>query len=239
MNTKIKKYARSLLNFFRSYWRRLRRPTLWSNPRQLKPISRVFGFDRGTPIDRYYITNFLQKYSQDIHGCVLEIGDSEYTQRFGNGKVQRSEVLHAVAGNPVATIVGDLSTGAGIPLDTFDCIILVQTLNVIYDTKHTLENCYKALKLGGSLLVTVPGISQISRYDMDRWGDYWRFTDASAKKIFGEIFGLENVTVNTYGNVLVSIAYLHGLSVEELRKSELDFNDPDYQLSITIRAIKK
>ena len=30
---------------------------------------------------------------------------------------------------------------------------------------------------GGSLLLTVPGISQIARYD-DHWGDYWRFTSA-------------------------------------------------------------
>jgi SAM-dependent methyltransferase len=210
----------------------------WGNLRRLKPFSRAFGFDRGTPIDRYYIANFLQKHKVDIFGNVLEIGDSEYTRKYGGGRVTRSDVLHAVTGNPLATIVGDLSTGEGIPANTFDCIILVQTLNVIYDTGQTLENCYKALKLGGSLLVTLPGISQISRYDMDRWGDYWRFTDASAKRVFREVFGEENISVETYGNVLVACAYLYGLSAHELKKEELDHQDPDYQVSITVRAVK-
>jgi hypothetical protein len=73
---------------------------------------------------------------------------------------------------------------------------------------------------------------------MDRWGDYWRFTDASARRLFAEVFGADNVTVTTYGNVLTACAFLHGLAAHELRAEELDHHDPDYQVIIGIRAIR-
>jgi SAM-dependent methyltransferase len=211
----------------------------WGNLRRLNPISSVFGLDRGQPIDRYYIEAFLQRCSADIHGRVLEIGDPGYTRKFGGDRVTHSDVLHAVPGNPQATLVGDLATGDGIPKETFDCLILTQTLLYIYDVSEAITNCYAALKPGGVLLATFPGISQISRYDMDRWGDYWRFTTLSAKRLFGEVFPPENVAVQSQGNVLTAIAFLHGLAAKELRKKELDYNDPDYEVLITVRAVKE
>jgi hypothetical protein len=73
---------------------------------------------------------------------------------------------------------------------------------------------------------------------MNRWGDYWRFTDASARRLFGDVFGTENVIVETRGNVLAACAFLHGLANHELTKSELDYTDIDYQMLITVRAVK-
>jgi len=95
------------------------------------------------------------------------------------------------------------------------------------------------LKKDGVVLATVPGICQISRYDMDKWGDYWRFTDLSIKKAFEEIFGKDNIEVKTYGNVLTAISFLHGISAEELSYDELFYKDPDYQIIIGIKAVKK
>jgi SAM-dependent methyltransferase len=134
--------------------------------------------------------------------------------------------------------VGDLATGNGVPQAAFDCIILTQTLQLIYDIKEAAGQICKALRPGGVALVTVPGISQISRYDMDRWGDYWRFTDASARRPFAEVFGAENVAVTTYGNVLAGCAFLHGLAAHELKGEELDYHDRDYQVIIGIRAVR-
>jgi len=206
--------------------------------RRLTPVSRVFGFDRGQCIDRYYIENFLAHHANDIQGHVLEIGDDEYTKSFGGERVTRSDVLHAAEGNTKATIVADLTCANHIPTDTFDCIIFTQTLQFIYDVRAALRTLYRILKSGGVLLATFPGISQISRYDMDRWGDYWRFTTLSARRLFEEVFPPENVTVGAHGNVLVAVAFLHGLSAEELRREELDYHDPDYELIITVRALK-
>jgi len=219
-------------------WWRKPKPVRWGNLRRVIPVSHVFGFDRGQPIDRYYIEVFLKKRSADIRGRVLEIADDFYTRRFGGDRVTVSDVLHAVPGNPHATIVGDLATGNGIPGNVFDCMILTQTFLFIYDVQAAVVNTYRALKTDGVLLATFPGISQISRYDMDRWGDYWRFTDTSARRLFGDVFGAENVTVTTYGNVLTACAFLHGLAAHELRQEELDYHDPDYQVLITVRAVK-
>lgn len=220
----------------------LRRPShrriRWGNLRRLTPVSRLFGFDRGQCIDRYYIESFLALHADDIRGHVLEIGDDAYTRRFGGERVTSSDVLHAVPGNSQATLVGDLSTGQGIPQEAFDCMILTQVFPFIYDVKSAIVNCYSALKPGGVLLATFPGISQISRYDMDRWGDYWRFTSLSSRRLFEEVFLAANVMVETYGNVLVAMAFLHGLAAHELKKHELDYRDPDYEVLITVRAVK-
>ncbi|VVB53222.1 Uncharacterised protein [uncultured archaeon] len=205
----------------------------WYNLRTTKPISRVFGFDRGEPIDRHYIESFLKDNSSSIKGKVLEIADNTYTKKFGGQNILESEVLHAVDGNPKATIVGDLVTGQGLPENAFDCFILTQTLQFIYDIHSAAGNVVKCLKPGGVALITVAGISQISRYDMKRWGDYWRFTDRSLTMLFEQYVPKENIKIKTYGNVLSSVAFLHGLACDELTQEELDYADQDYQMLIT------
>lgn len=210
----------------------------WGDLRRLEPLSRKFGFDRGMCVDRYYIEKFLREHSEEIRGYVLEIAEDMYTRKFGGKKVTCSEVLHVWEGNPRATIVADLTRAENIPSDTFDCIIFTQTLLCIYDVRAAVRNLYRILKPGGVLLATFPGISQISRYDMDRWGDYWRFTTLSARRLFGEFFPQECVEVRSYGNVLVAIAFLEGLAAEELTEEELNYNDEDYQVLIAVRAVK-
>lgn len=211
--------------------------------RRLTPCSRQFGFDRGLPIDRYYIEQFLSNSASDIQGRVLEIGDDTYTRKFGGDRVTQSDVLHVVEGNPKATFVGDLTCADHIPSDTFDCVILTQTLQLIYDVRAAVKTLYRILKPNGVALVTVPGISQIDRYydsDGDHWGDYWywSFTTLSARRLLEEAFATADLQVEAHGNVLSAIAFLHGLATEELRQEELDYCDRDYEALITIRAVK-
>ncbi|MCK8517534.1 methyltransferase domain-containing protein [Methanoculleus sp. 7T] len=205
---------------------------------RLHPISTLFGYDRGQPIDRYYVENFLLQHKNDIHGRVLEIGDDTYTKKFGGTKVKRSDILHAVEGNPSATIVADIAHADNIPSNTFDCIILTQTLQFVYDLPSAINHLHRILKPGGVLLATVPGISQISRYDIDRWGEFWRFTTQSAQRLFEDKFSAKMIEVEAYGNVLIAIAFLHGLAVEELNPEHFEYQDPDYQVLITVRAAK-
>ncbi|MDT5060871.1 MAG: hypothetical protein QOH63_1330 [Acidobacteriota bacterium] len=221
----------------RIWWRR-RKAINWLNLRRLTPISRIFGFDRGQCIDRYYIEAFMETRSADIRGRVLEILEPQYTRKFGGDSVARSDVLHVVPGNPQATLVGDLATGQGIPQGAFDCMIVTQTFQLIYDISGAIANCYAALKPGGVLLASFPGISQISRYDMDHWGDYWRFTTRSVRRLCEEVFPAENIQVNGHGNVLVAISYLHGMATQDLTPEELDYHDADYEIVITVRAAK-
>jgi SAM-dependent methyltransferase len=206
--------------------------------RTVKPISSCWGDDRGRCIDRYYIEGFLAAHRADIHGRTLEIQDDEYTRKFGTG-VTRADILHVVEGNPKATIVANLVDAPEVSSNAFDCVICTQTLFLIYDVRAAIATIFRILKPGGIVLVTVPGIAhKISRHDMDRWGDYWRFTSKSIRQLFSEYFPRENVHITVYGNVLSAIAFLHGLATEELSKEELDYLDPDFEVSIGVRAIK-
>jgi hypothetical protein len=208
--------------------------------RRVTPIDGYFGLDRGLPVDRYYIEKFLHRHAQDIQGHVLELSDATYTRQFGGERVTQSDVLHSPIGKigPQVTIVADLTCADQIPSATFDCIILTQTLLFIYDLRAAIETLYRILKPGGILLVTVPGISQIARKDMETWGEYWRFTKQSARRLFEEVFPAPSVAVEVYGNVLAAAAFLYGLAVQDLRQKELDYCDPDYEVIITVRAVK-
>ncbi|HSA64823.1 MAG TPA: methyltransferase domain-containing protein [Nitrospira sp.] len=209
--------------------------------RRTTPISRLFGLDRGARercIDIVFIERFLNEHQSDIHGHVLEIGDDRYTRRFGGANVDRSDVLHVRPGDHGATIVADLTAADAVASESFDCIICTQTLQFIYDVHAAVRTLHRILRPGGVLLASFTGISQISRYDMDRWGDYWRFTTASARRLFEACWPADHVIVKTQGNALLAVAYLHGLTVDDLRPEEMEAQDDDFQLVITVRAVK-
>jgi glycosyltransferase involved in cell wall biosynthesis len=205
--------------------------------RRVTPLSHEFGWERGLPVDRYYIERFLARHSSDIEGRVLEIGDREYTTRFGSHKITRSDVLSPVADSE-ATIVADLSTDLGIPQNAFDCMILTQVFPFMYDVQAGFAGAVRALKPGGIMLLTVPGISQISKGDADRWGDYWRLTEMSVRKLLGQHFDPSDVEIHVDGNVLAATALLHGLAAEDLSSAELDHRDAEYPVIISVRARK-
>lgn len=205
--------------------------------RRLSPISRNFGMNRGQPIDRYYIEAFLSRHAEDIRGRVLEIKDPTYTRRFGGGRVSVSDVLDVADDNPRATIVADLTRADHVPSDTFDCIILTQTLHFIYDVRASISTLCRILKPGGVLLATFPGISQTSCREHSEYY-CWAFSKLSARRLFEEAFPAQNIEVNADGNVLAAVAFLHGLASEELRREELDYHSPDYEVLITLRAVR-
>ena len=206
--------------------------------RRVTPIDSGFGLGRGKPVDRHYIESFLQRHAGDIRGRVLEVAEDAYTLRFGGSRVTASDILHADESNPRATLTGDLAAANDLPSASFDCFICTQTLTYIYDVQRAVATIHRILKPGGVLLATVPGISQMSPYDRDRWGEYWRFTEQSLGRLLGESFGSENVAVEAYGNVLASTAFLQGLCVDDLRKDELDHRDQRYQMLVAGRAVK-
>ena len=205
--------------------------------RRVTPISQDFGHERGRPIDRYYIEGFLKQHEQDVRGRVLEVGERAYTRRFGGDRVAVSDVLHVVEGDPEATIIADLAAAPHIASDSFDCIILTQTLQLIYDVRGAVATLHRILKPGGVVLATFPGISQT--YDTE-WGFTWcwSFTEVSSKRLFGEAFGPGHVKVESFGNVLGAMCFLHGLSVAEVTPAELDYHEPGYAVTVAVRAQK-
>jgi SAM-dependent methyltransferase len=206
--------------------------------RRTAPISRKFGVDRGLPVDRFYVERFLDVHAHEIRGQVLEIGEDTYTRRFGGARVTGNDVLHVMAGNPVATIVADLAAAPQIPDERFDAIILTQTLQLIFDPPAALRTLHRVLKPGGTLLLTVPGISPVAT--KSPWGPtwYWSFTENSIRRLLAAHFDPGECRFETHGNVLAAVAFLEGLATEDLATDELTSVDEDYPVIITALARK-
>jgi SAM-dependent methyltransferase len=204
-----------------------------------RPISNEFGFDRGQPVDRFYIENFLAACAADIKGRVLEFGDRAYTQKFGGNKVTQSDVWDIDKGNEAATVIGDLANASHVPSNAFDCIVCTQTLGFIYDVNAAVKTIHRILKPGGILLLTVVGIARLGRYDWEHYGIYWRFTSLAISRLLKEHFSATNIKIETCGNVYAAVAFLEGVAVEELDRDKLQYKDIHYQVLITARAVKE
>jgi SAM-dependent methyltransferase len=207
----------------------------WGGLRRTRPIGGNFGYDRGKPIDRGYIEHFLSSWSNDIRGSVLEVKDSNYVRRFGGANVSHFDVLDIDAANPEATIITDLNSPAELAEKAFDCIILTQTLQYVFDLGSALRGLHRSLRPGGVLLMTVPGISRVCTRDQT-W--YWNFTDLSVERLLRDHFPSSDLQVATCGNLLSATAFLYGLSCDELRSGELAASDPEYPVIISARVRK-
>lgn len=168
---------------------------------------------------------------------MLEVMDSRYTDRFGSA-VEKSEVLDIDPANPRATLIADLAAAEGVSSETFDCIILTQVLQFVYDVGSAIREAHRLLRPHGVLLATVPAVSKIDR-TAGVEGDFWRFTPASCERLFGEVFGDDNVTVKGHGNVLSAVAFLTGLAREDLTDRELDVRDELFPVVVTVRSVKR
>jgi SAM-dependent methyltransferase len=206
-------------------------------PRRLEPLSRVFGYDRGFPVDRYYIERFLGEHAHLIAGRVLEVGDAHYTHQFGGDKVTRSDVLNVLPDIPGTTFVDDLSDARSLPSEAFDCVVLTQTLHLIYDMAAAVETLHRILRPGGAVLATVPGISPVDQGDW-RGTWYWALTPLSAHRLFSDVFGDAHIETTSYGNLVTSIAFLQGMAAHELSARELSVRDPQFPMLITIKAAR-
>jgi SAM-dependent methyltransferase len=218
-------------------WRRRRPPDL-GDLRRTTPIDSNWGYARGKPIDRVYVERFLGGHAADIRGRVLEIAAPDYTDRFGVG-VERVDILMATEGNELATIVADLVDAPQIPTDTFDCAIVTQTLQYVYDVRAALATLHRILAPGGVLLATTPGIAKISPIEDELFGEWWHFTGRSLRRLAEEAFGHGSVEVSTYGNVLSAAGFLYGLAESDLAAEELDERDSLFEVTVGVRAVKR
>jgi SAM-dependent methyltransferase len=208
------------------------RPILY----RTRPFSVLWGHERGTPIDRIYIEEFLARHRDDIGGRVLEVADHDYTDRFG-AAVTSADVLDIDPANERATIVADLAHAESIADESFDCFILTQTLQYIPRPQEAIRHAHRILAPSGVLLATVPSIIRVDPEGAD--ADRWRFTEVSALELFGESFGTPQTEVSSAGNVLAAIAFLTGLAAEEFGSAKLAVRDPAFPVVICVRAVKR
>jgi SAM-dependent methyltransferase len=202
-----------------------------------RPLSDQYGFDRGIPIDRFFIEDFLKKNKLDIKGKCLEVLDNNYTTIYGEKRVTESDVLDINLENKKANIIDDLRNLQTISNDTYDTIILTQVLQFIDNVDSVISECYRILKPGGTILATLPSIS---RADCTSGvpGDFWRFTQASARYLFEKKFKPETIEVDFYGNVRSGIYFYAGLALSDTPRKVLLDKDDNFPTIITISAKK-
>lgn len=220
-----------------------RRDHAWRKPRDLGALRRLepfstWGSSRDGPIDRIYINRFIEKHAADVRGRALEVMDDHYLRRYGTG-VTQADVLDLDETNERAAFHGDITDAPNVPDDTFDCVVLTQVLPLVYDPRAALRTAHRILAPGGVLLATTGGISRIAPLEAPVYGHWWHFTSMSARRLGEEVFGEGNVEVETYGNVLAAAGFLFGLGRYDLSDEELSVHDPDYEVTIGIRAVKR
>ena len=219
-----------------------RRRSKWRKPRDLGDLRRTspfstWGESRGGPIDRYYVEQFLARHATDIQGRVLEVAGDEYVSRFGTA-VRHADILDIKEDNPRATFVGDIAEAPGVPDDAFDCVLVTQLLPFVYDVQAALRTAHRILVPGGVLLVTTPGICRIAPVEAEIFGHWWNLTSMSLGRITEEAFGVGNVEVETFGNVLAAAAFLYGLGPFDITPDELAVHDPAFEVTVAARAVK-
>lgn len=186
-------------------------------------------------MDRRHIEAFLRARRSAIHGSVLEVQDRAYTTRFGGDRVTESTVIDIDATNRRATLVADLEVAGSLPLDSYDCIVLTQTLHLLRRLGQCIQNCFAALRSDGVLLATAPSLSRVSPTYPD--ADFWRFTPAGIAELFGRYWP-GDFTVEARGNLRTCMAFLIGEVVEELPDVALDHDDPRFPLTVAVEATK-
>jgi SAM-dependent methyltransferase len=212
---------------------RVNRPR-WGNLRRFEPFSDYYGFERGTPVDRFYIERFLAGHAGDIRGRVLEVGHARYARAFSSPR--EVEIVDNDEMNSQATIVADLAVRASLPSNRFDCFILAQTLQLVEDLDVVLENAWQSLARGGVLLITMPGITradpELARVDR------WRVTPTGLDTLLARSCLDAPREVVGYGNLISAVAFLMGLAAEELEESELTATNPHFTVSVCARVKK-
>jgi SAM-dependent methyltransferase len=207
---------------------------LWGNLQRLRPFSDNYGSDRGLPVDRVYVEQFLAAQSADIQGRVLEVGSSDYTTYFGGGRVSRSDVVDVRPDNTSATLIADLCEEGSLPANRFDCFVFTQTLHLLREPSTALANIWQSLTPGGVLLLTVPTISRVDPVEQD----YWRFTPLGLQAFFDDHWPAPTVEIRSYGNLTTALATLLGLATHEVRSRRLDAMDHSFPLIVGARARK-
>lgn len=211
----------------RTVTRGLERPS-WGNLRRVMPISTSYGFDRGTPIDRYYVDTFFTAQRPHITGRVLEIQTRDHTRKYGTA-VTASDTLD-ISPEFRPTYQCDLARASMVADGSYDCFLLPNTLCFLRDLDAALREARRIVRRGGVILATVPGFVPLTP-DV---ADYWHASAEGWRVVAARVWPDCETAVESYGNCLAAAAAMYGIAAEELTDAELDAQDPRYPVLVTI-----
>ena len=200
----------------------------------VRPLSYAWGVDRGLPVHRLHLEQFLAAHAADMRGRCLEFQEPRYVPRFGGSQVGSLDILHVDATNPKATVVADLTQPNDIDTGRFDCIVCTHVLQSIFDVHRAIAELHRILAPGGVLLVAEPQISMCDR----RYDELWRFTTDGLTRLLTSVFDSAEVQVHSFGNSLTAAGEMRGLVAAEYPAHVLAQHDPRFATEICARAVK-
>ena len=178
--------------------------------RSVTPVSREFGFDRGQPVDRYYIERFLAKCADYIRGRALEVGDDATRAR------------SAAQTSPRATCCMSRTATQrrrSWPISHMPnkCPPMPSTVSCSHRRCISSTICLPQLGPSIARCILVASSSPPFRDQPDQQRSMegvviWSLTPLSTKRLFAEVFGDGNIAIGVHGNVLVRRLFLAGIS---------------------------
>jgi SAM-dependent methyltransferase len=205
----------------------------WGNLRRLHPFSNYYGFERGTPVDRYYLDRFLASQAHCVRGDVLEIQAPAYVKKYGSD-VRASHSVD-INGDFNPTYVCDLAAADIIPSDRYDCFLLPNTLCVLRDIRNCMRHMLRVVKPGGVVLATTAAMGPLQADG----SDFWRMSAQGWRELAGDVWAGHDWHIEGHGNCLAVMAATLGLAQEELTKRELEYQDDRYPVLVTLFCRKK
>ena len=199
--------------------------------RRFTPFCTNWGNTRGSVIDRYLIDPFIALSVRGTSGRYLECGGIRYRNLVGDDQVTSYDVLDIRENTPGLTIQADLHDLSCLGEGSFDVIICTQVLQYVASPGRCVEELHRVLRAGGVLLLSVPFIEK----DNVGLGDNWRFT---RKQVIDLLQPFQECAVQGRGNLLSSIAYLQGLSAEDMDAGDLTRTDPVFYQLVVAAARK-
>lgn len=195
------------------------------------PLCPNYGYTRGTPIDRFYLDQFVQGIRQEVVGVTLEIGGRQQNrEQYG---FQQATEYHTLDSDPRsgADIIGDAHDSGSCAENCFDSIILFNVLEHCAKPWIVTENIYRWLRAGGKVFCMVPNVQRVHHDPVD----CWRILPDAFQTLFERFC----TRVTTYGSLLTSISALSGIASEELTWPELTHVDPQYPVATCVVAVKQ
>ena len=213
-----------------------------------QPLSQAWGLERGLPIHRYYITQFLEDCAPAIRGKCLEFRQPSLARRMGRSSVAESGVLNLNHSMAETSIIAEVMRHYDNPYNYFDCIICVEELQYNFELDKSIAELYSILKPGGTLLVANPYISVTDGplYENPSWIPIkqngtviWRLTPEGLYALLAKYFGGQNICVQSYGNSITAAGALRGLASYDFTRTELNFHDSRCPVIVCARATKQ
>ena len=201
----------------------------WGNLRRTIPFSSHYGFERGTPIDRYYLHQFLSARRDVITGDVLEVQTNDYTKRFGH-QIARADTFDIVRQFSPTYLCDFAHCEDTIPSHSYDCLLLPNALPHFRELDLALAHARRIVRPGGTILASAAGLLPLTG-DVP---DYWRLSPDGWRERLGTAWPSATLEIDGHGNSLAAVAAQLGLALEELTGAELDVHDPRYPVLTTI-----